>query len=97
MTLLSFDCQIIQHWTLQEEITCLDIHETLIAVGLWNSTVQLISLSTKYLNTTRLTTFRSSTNNRTNRHPPNKFNPPDRFSRRNVNNLFPPTQLQSSG
>ena len=47
MTLLTFDCQIIQQWALQEEITCLDIHETLIAVGLWNSTVQLISLSTK--------------------------------------------------
>ena len=46
MTLLAFDCQIIQQWKLQEEITCLDIHEDLIAVGLWNSTVQLVSLST---------------------------------------------------
>jgi DNA damage-binding protein 1 len=46
MRLLSFDCKIIQEWTLQEEITCLDIHGNLIAIGLWNSTVQLISLPT---------------------------------------------------
>ena len=46
MILFSLDCQIIQQWTFQEEITCLDIHGSLIAVGLWNSTVQLISLTT---------------------------------------------------
>jgi len=46
LTMLSLDCQIIQQWTLQEEITCLDIRGDLIALGLWNSSVQLISLST---------------------------------------------------
>ena len=46
MTLLSLDCQVVQQWTLQEEITCLDIQGDLIAVGLWNSAAQLISLST---------------------------------------------------
>jgi len=44
ISLLSLDCQLIQQWTLQEECTCLDIHEFIIAIGLWNSSVQLISL-----------------------------------------------------
>ena len=92
MKLLSFDCQIIQQWTLQEEITCLDIHENLIAVGFWNSTVQLISLSTN------ASTFNSTPNfplrheQSTIRHPPNT-NPPNRFSRRNLNNLYTPATI----
>ena len=47
MTLLSLECQVLQQWTLPEEITCLDIQGDLIAVGLWNSSVQLISLSSQ--------------------------------------------------
>jgi len=46
ISLLSLDCQVIQQWTLQEECTCLDIHDSIIAIGLWNSSVQLISLVT---------------------------------------------------
>ena len=45
MTLLSLECQVIQQWTLSDEITCLDIQGDSIVVGLWNSSVQLISLS----------------------------------------------------
>ena len=45
ISLSSLDCQVIQQWTLPEEITCIDIHDSIIAVGLWNSTVQLISLT----------------------------------------------------
>jgi len=44
LTLLSFDCQVIQQWTLPEEITCLDIQGDLIAVGLWDASIQLINL-----------------------------------------------------
>jgi DNA damage-binding protein 1 len=52
MTLLSLDCQVLQQWTLPEEITCLDILDDTIAIGLWNSTVKLITLSTGNLSTT---------------------------------------------
>jgi DNA damage-binding protein 1 len=44
MQLLTLNCAMIRQWTLTEEITCLAIHDEIIAVGLWNSTVQLISL-----------------------------------------------------
>lgn len=47
LTLLSLDCQIIEQWMLDEEITCLDINDALIAVGLWNGSVKLMSLATK--------------------------------------------------
>lgn len=46
MKLFSIDRQMIQQWTLQEEITCLDMHKSLIAVGLWNSSVEIFNLST---------------------------------------------------
>ncbi len=45
MMLVSLECQVVQQWTLPEEITCLDIQGDSIVVGLWNSSVQLISLS----------------------------------------------------
>ena len=45
LALLSFDCQVQRQWALSDEITCIDIHDGIIAVGLWNSTVQLISLT----------------------------------------------------
>ena len=44
LVLFNFQCDVIAQWTLQEEITCLDIFDRTIALGLWNSTVQLISL-----------------------------------------------------
>jgi DNA damage-binding protein 1 len=46
LSLLSLRCQVIQQWTLSEEITCLDIRGDLIVVGLWNSSVQFIVPST---------------------------------------------------
>src|SRR6202022_21133 len=43
--LLSLDCRRIHQWHLHKEIPCLDINNDTIALGLWNSTVQLISLT----------------------------------------------------
>lgn len=45
LSLLNFQCQSLHEWTLPQEITCLDINGDLIIVGLWNSNVQIISLS----------------------------------------------------
>ena len=44
MILLSPECQILQQWTLHNEITCLDIHNGIIVAGLWDSTVEIIDL-----------------------------------------------------
>ena len=49
MFLLTLDCKVIRPWTmttLPEEITCLDINNDTIALGLWNGSVPLISFST---------------------------------------------------
>ena len=59
ISLFSLDCQRLQQWTLQEEITCLDIHESIIAVGLWNSSVQLTSLDNDGTNTLGISTLDS--------------------------------------
>lgn len=45
LSLLNFQCHSLHEWTLPQEITCLDINSDLIIVGLWNSNVQIISLS----------------------------------------------------
>jgi DNA damage-binding protein 1 len=51
LTLLSLNCEILRQWTLSDEITCLYIYDDLIALGLWNSTVILISLSDNSMHT----------------------------------------------